>query len=231
MENIELNIANEGKNYVNPKVLVASLEEIMEMNFEDLKSSVDKVRVSVTLENIMGYLNQAFDLQTAYPVREVAVCIKEERCMDAPQILRYFKTYISIVKNKTQTLLGIIEKINEKDFGEIKEYMDTLDLSFDEEGYILNSDVERLVKPTIYNLRNLHNKERKANTLNTYLTSRVRHFSREVLYPDRSLQLYSFDNEKYFDCGAGYVPLTTKQKEELEQNKQQKVKTLININN
>lgn len=222
--NLTENRKDQELKYIDPKAIITALERITGKNLEDLKTSVNEIGVTITLQEVNSYLDRVFNEQQMYPESEIMGVIKGERYAQAPDILEYLKRYINIVKTKSQTLLELIGKLSIKDLDSVKEYIDELDLSFDEEKNILSSDVERLIAPTIYNLTDLHNKVDESNAMGTYLTTRMPYGSSyECLYPSSSLQVKSLDNEEY----GGYVPLTENQKQKIQQKDKDTIKTFV----
>jgi len=85
--------------------------------------------------------------------------------------LRYFKDCFKIYKEKCLKLCSIIDMLR----GAIKtdrELLKSLDISYNAD-YVSREDVERIVKPLIYNFSKAIETYYKANNLNTYLTTTI----------------------------------------------------------
>lgn len=100
----------------------------------------------------------------------------------------------------------------------IQDLITELDIQLDANGNISKEDIIRLITPTVYNIESLNKKVSKANDLSTYLTFKMsKHslykdgWSEEEIYPSSLLQIKNLYNDH------GFVPLSSKQKTELDQ--------------
>lgn len=117
-----------------------------------------------------------------------------------PYSLQYFKTYTSILKEKCQTLLSVLDDIDKCESGKLtkeaeQRFLD-LDFHINSAGNIYFKDAERLAGAIIYNVRDLRKKIEAGNNLETYLIfkeSRHRIMKDDIwerdLYPNKKIQI------------------------------------------
>lgn len=114
--------------------------------------------------------------------------------------LQYFKTYTFILREKCQTLLSVLNDIenskSEELSEEAKQRILDLDFHINEEGNIYFKDAERLADAIIYNIKDLRKKLQAGNNPETYLTfkeSRHNLMKDDVwesdIYPSRKIQI------------------------------------------
>lgn len=148
--------------------------------------------------------------------------------------LEYFKIYTSILKEKCKTLFEIIEDLFKISKGTITEeglnWMRDLDISVNDEGTVSYEDAGRIVNVVVYNVRDLYEKNRQGNNLETYLTFKEsRHrldkdgmFECEI-YPRKEIQIKNLD----YDCCRGLLDLSERQKEELMEERLENISRMI----
>ena len=136
-----------------------------------------------------------------------------------PYTLYYYKKTINQLKRRCFKFVKLIESIVNKDTN--KEVLKRYDITIDNEGRILSSDIMRIINPFLYNLRTLIDKTVEANELDTYIYHKINKqileiegIKEEDLYPLDELQP-SDSNYIPLDIN-GYIPYTNKQKIEKE---------------
>lgn len=232
------------KKYYDSKFIISILEDILGKPINEIKKEVNANQIIVTREQIEKYLEQKFieedpklkkRIESPRPKRsknitewtkqdienssqEFADDISAARYCFKPYTLEYFNRYISIVRNKVNILLSLIEKIGNKDIQPIQELLTKLDIVLDENGNILKSDIIRLITPTVYNINNLDEKITRANDLSTYLTFKMsKHygFSEGGAYPNQSIQINSLEH----DYIQGNIRLSENQRKALKEER------------
>ena len=238
---------NESENkYYDSKIIISILEDILGKTINEIKKEVNDNQVVVTREQIEKYLEQKFieedpelkkRIESQRPKRssnigewtkqdiedssqEFADNLNAVRYYFEPYTLEYFNKYTTIVRNKANLLLNLIEKIGNKDIQPIQELLTELDIVLDENGNILKSDIIRLITPTIYNINALNEKLTKANDLSTYLTLKMSKDSlykndvfESEIYPSQSIQAKSL----YYDHFQDNVKLSENQRKTLKE--------------
>ena len=154
-----------------------------------------------------------------------------------PDSLEYFKKYVSILKEKCETLIDIMSDLDKCKSGQIdEEGMDRLlDLDFhlSENGEIHFNDANRLADAIIHNVKDLYEKVNLGNNCETYLTFKdSRHqlmkddmfgYSR---YPRKEVQI----KDLYYANRKEFIALSKKQEKELEEGRLEDIeKRLANI--
>ena len=131
-----------------------------------------------------------------------------------PYMMYYYKKTINLLKRKCFKFIKLIESIVNKDAKE--EDLINYDISIDKDGNILSTDIQRIIKPFVYNLYLLINKTIEANELDSYINHKINlnnllrdGITEEDLYPSEELQSDSFG--LYKDENA-YIPYTDKQR-------------------
>ena len=248
MKNLNLEAYfNEKENkYYKPIYLLNILEDICGKTFDDIKKEIDENKIVVTREQIEKYLEQKLieedpelkeRIENPKPKRtsnitkwtkqdiedssqEFVDGLSIQRYRFEPFTLEYYNKYTTIIRNKVNLLLNIIEKVSSKDIETIQDMLTSLDIVLDENGSILKSDIIRLIPPTIYNINELNATILKANDLDTYLTFKMsKHFlyregfSENEIYPAQSIQIKNL----YYDYLPGNVRLSENQKKILEE--------------
>lgn len=139
-----------------------------------------------------------------------------------PFSYKYFKIYIVILKRKLMSLIEIYNNllmINEKKEvpSEFFLKLNELDITIDESGNILYSDIRRIVDTIIYNFNDLCEMLEKANDINTYLNFkeyyRIKTMQGE-LFPSEEVQILNFEYSELME----FIPLTEKQRKLLIEN-------------
>lgn len=238
--------------FVAPSVLISLLEDLMNMSIDELKKIVNEAEVNVTEDEIKKYLSDVFSKenpelksriekrskQEKRPVNLIKLTAEDiknsaENFIDElnsykytfkPYTLEYFKKYISIVKRKSQLLLHLIEKIGKKQFFEVQEEIQILDIQLDEKGNIFCGDIIRLIKPTKYNIDDLKEKVSIANDLQTYSSDRLYKYNTSS-FPELALQ----SNNLYNDGIKGNVPLSKNQRDEISEEEDRRIANTAKI--
>ena len=240
-------IENENK-YYDPKVIISILEDFLGKPIDEIKKDVNDNQIVVTKEQIENYLEQKFieedpelkkRIESPRPKQDIEDSSQEfvddisvgRYCFE-PYTLEYFNKYTTIVRNKANLLLNLIEKIGNKDSQTIQEMLTDLDITLDENGNILKSDIIRLITPTVYNINDLNEILLKANDLSTYLTFKMsKHslyrngLSEGEIYPTQSIQI----KDLYHDYIKGNVSLSENQKSVLREQQSRSSKKLVKM--
>lgn len=239
---------NKEEKYYDPKYITTFLEEVLGFDMESVKTMVNNSRVKVNEEEIRDFLDKKFGEEnpelkkriesrrttnrsgmksTEEATQEFADDLESSRYSFDPYTLKYFKTYSGIIRDKSNALLGLIERIGNGHAGDIMDELDELDINFNEDGRISKTDIMRLVTPAVHNIRTLDDKVRQANDLSTYLTFKMsldsiykNGWSENEVYPSPELQLRNLE----YASLPGYVPLTDRQREEIERESQSYLK-------
>ena len=185
-------VEEENNIYLNPQIMIAILNKYLEREFEEEKNFISKMHV--------------FDLKEAIEISSRIHSLTPEE----------IENYISILQNKCLLLLEIIDKIAKKDTNSIKEYITTLDIKLDENNNIYYKDIKRLIVPTLYNIKCLHQKLNDLKMRKINILEKNNHHGMNNIYPDSSLQLNRLDCPNR----AGYIPLSTKQIRQLKEQNQ-----------
>ncbi len=222
------------------------------MSFEGIEEFVNTCEISITENEIREFLDKKMDeeeptlrkeLEKPYkPIssnpldwteedihreaRAFGTAILKSRYRFEPYSLQYFKTYISILKEKCNTLFEILEdlaKIKEDTISE-EGWNRIVDLDFhiNEYGDIYTTDVVRLADAIIYNVKDLYDKITKGNNPETYLTFKESKHNmakdgifESELYPRKEVQIkdlaYGFCKE--------FIALSEDQVENLKQKR------------
>ena len=209
--------------YVDSNTMIKLLEEEYNMSISELVKSINSYDITITEEEIKKYLNK--ELEKELYLRKLdnpkggGERFMHNLILDEyeynPYTMEYYKKYIDILKKKSLSLIDIILDIST---GKIdSKILEDLDIQMDN-NLILNSDLNRLLKPTIYNIDKLREMIAKGNKLKTYKEGKIvnpieRGISEEELYPSVELQIKNLD---LYYHSEGYVKLTNSQKEKLE---------------
>lgn len=227
------------------KMIVEELK--LSMTFEEIRELVSRCEVILTEDKIKEFLEQKRRIR--YPNLEKAIKnykpiptnltevtiedIKKQaenfgnialyrRYHLESYTLHYFKTYISILKEKCKTLFDIFDDLEELKKGIISKEGRTrfndLDFHFNSYGDVYIEDLERLGNPIIYNVKKLYDKTMQANNPETYETFKM---SKQRLkckgafesdfYPSKEVQI----KELHYASEPEFIALSKKQKEEL----------------
>lgn len=232
--------------YCDSILIIKILEDIMSKSFTCIKNDVTQCNVFVDSNQIEEYLNKKFEIENLElrqriegekpkkvrsinfdqvnleyirnSSQEFIDGLEAQRYAFSPYTLEYFKTYVSILKRKISRLLDLMEKIAYKDSKSIQQLLDNLDIKLDDAGNILKSDIIRLIKPTIYNIKALCEQVNKANDLSTYLTFKMTKHSlcrdgidESEIYPNEALQVKNL----LCDNSNGCIPLSENQEEKI----------------
>ena len=223
---------DEEDRYYNHTYLAFILSSIFDMPFEAIIEDSQYLQMTVTPEQITIYLNTVFKLHeeeiskkadedtttsegTKKQTKRWMLSYYKDKCTLEQYTFDYYKKYIEILRTKVGRLLTIIAGISRGDIAGIKEELEKLDIVLDENGNILRSDIERLVVPTVENIRKLESKVEEANDFSSYFDKkREKHlgFSEDEIYPLPDLQ----EPLRMFNHSSEYVMLSKRQKEKLE---------------
>lgn len=264
MQDLNLdNYFDNGENsFYDSMVIITILEDILGKSIVEIKEDVNAKQIIVTKEQIEEYLEKKFieedpelkkRIDNPKPKRSSNIAkwtgkdiedasqkfvdsISVTRYIFEPYSLKYFNKYTTIVRNKINMLLNIIEQIGVKNIQSIQNILIDLDIALDESGNISKNDIIRLIIPTVYNINELNAKLEKANDLSTYLSFKEsKHslmrdgISESEIYPSQSLQI----KDLWYDHIQGYVRLSENQRKELEEQQRRSskkfAKMLLNL--
>lgn len=189
------------------------------------KMIVDELNLSMTYQEIRGFVNNCEILLTEEEIKAFLDKRMNERNLDLRResgvgaSIQYFKTYISILKEKCKTLFDIVDDLNKVRGWDISEggWKRLVDLDFHLNGEcnIYYLDVERLVDAIVYNVKDLYDKVNQGNSLETYLNFRVKRSDGEVteddLYPRKEVQV----KDLYYNSFPEFIALSGRQREGL----------------
>lgn len=244
--NYETYFQDNQNKYYDSKVIISILEDILGKPIHETKKHIEENKIIVTKEQIKEYLEKKFieenpelkkrlespkrkkssnpTLWTEQDIKATSQNFVDNlsaiRYYFEPYTLEYFNRYTTIVRNKIELLLEIIEKIGAKDITSIQDVLSDLDVLLDENGNILKSDIIRLITPTVYNINDLNEKIAKANDLSTYLTFKMSKdslyrngCSESEIYPPESIQVKNI----CYDYVQGNVCLSDNQRKQIEE--------------
>mgnify|MGYP003291241839 CR=1 FL=1 len=258
--NLEKYFENTEIKHYDSKILITILEDILGKDIDTVKIELDELRIVVSAEQIVEYLNNKFEdeepevkarLENPKPSKPLSDKIEFNKILiedieESKQgfadrltaarygfdsyTLNYFNKYSNIVRNKAKKILGIIEKIANKDYSTIADLIIEYDIQLDENGNISKEDIIRLIPPFVHNYNSLVEKVNAANNLETYLTFKLsKHslyrggWSEGELYPTSSIQSKSL----YYDDMKGNIPLSRNQRKTLQEEQSKANKKFI----
>lgn len=239
--------------YYDAKIMITILEDIMGKPIEEIRQDVNNKQITVTRRQIENYLERRFAEEEpelkeriSKPINrrskyianfdeqniQVLEALEFKDTITAlkyqfePYTLEYFDKYTTIVRNKINLLLDIINKIIIKDTTSIQETLTDLDIMLDQNGDILRDDIIRLIIPIIYNMNELDAKVSQGNNLETYLNYKMSEsalardgISENELYPTKKIQIKSLT-----DGHTGNIPLSKHQKNKLKKRLKKSMK-------
>lgn len=229
----ELKLANV-EEFVNGASITISEDEIKE--FLDKKMDEEqpnlkqKLKEEMKTSSIITFTSDAEENQ-----RKIDASIEKMKDMATasryyfePYSLQYFKTYISILKEKCQTLCSVLNDISrcksEELSEEAQQRLNDLDFHINSKGNIHFKDAERLADAIIYNVKDLCEKVQAGNNLETYLTFKESKHQlmkdgvwESEIYPSKQIQI----RDRHHSHMQQFIALseaqqTQVQKEELE---------------
>ncbi len=244
---------NDDGNFIQPHVIGMMLFD--ELKLSKVEEFVNGASITITEDEIKEFLDKKFEEENPELKKRMetprkstgiinlgkasvdAIISSTERFKDKleagryyfePYSLQYFKTYTSILKEKCQTLLSVLNDINKCKSETLSEDAEQrlLDLDFhiNSNGNIYFKDAERLADAIIYNVKNLCEKVQVGNNPETYLTFKEsKHalmrdgvFESEI-YPSKKIQI----RDRHHANMPEFIALseaqqTQVQKEELE---------------
>ncbi len=247
---------NDDGNFIQPHVI--SMMIFDELKLQNIKEFVNEANITIIEDEIKDFLGKKMDeeqpglkqrleeeMKTSSIITFTSNEEENKRKIDAstkkmmdmatasryyfePYSLQYFRTYTSILKEKCQTLLSVLDDINkcksQKLSEEAEQRLLELDFHINSDGNIYFKDAERLAAAIIYNVSDLREKIQVGNNLETYLTfkeSRHRLMKDDIweseIYPIREIQ----KKDRYCAYMPQFIALsedqqTQVQKEELE---------------
>lgn len=159
-------------------------------------------------------------------VRKMRAMTTASRYYFEPYSLQYFKNYVSILKEKCRTLFDILDDIGRIRTEEITEeqWKRIIDLDFhiNENGDIYYADADRLLDAVVHNVKDLYNKIKQGNNLETYLTFKESKHSllkddvfESEIYPRKEVQI----KDLHYACSSEFIALSDQQQKELEKER------------
>ena len=240
--------------YIDSKVMLKVLEDNYEKDISEIKREIATADLLLTEDKVKDFLDKRFqkddkELYDWYqsekknPVVNVMEISAEEAAngfinrMKASKYsynchtLEHYNRFISVLKEKSFLLINLIDKISSNSVGDNEEKLiDKLDIDTID-GRIKKTDVERLLKPAIYNYNWLRKIVKEGNDLETYLYVKIdpAHDAMYPKIPDRDLQ----KSTAFYDINGcdGYVELTEKQKKKEEERFEEGAKELAKMIN
>lgn len=223
---------DEEDKYYNHTYLAFILSSIFDMPFDAIIEDSQYLQMTVTPEQITNYLNRVYQLHeegflkkteddttTSEGIKKQTkrwmLSYYKDKCTLEQYTYDYYKKYIDILRTKVGRLLTIVAGISRGDIAVIKDELEKLDIVLDENGNILRGDIERLVVPTVENIRKLKSKVEEANDFSSYFDKKKeKHlgFSEDEIYPLPDLQ----EPLRMFNHSSEYVMLSKRQKEQLD---------------
>lgn len=236
--------------YIQPIDIIIMLKNELHFSyysFDDLKKFVSTCSITLKEDEIKCFLREKMDeenptlradLQNSkvqskslYKTEDdieiegknFFIKLLQARYQFEPYLLIYFKTYVSILKDKCTALFDVLEDLRwiEKGYSERAwRRFDDLDFHVKYDGSIHYADAVRLANAMIYNINDLHQKVMQGNDFQTYLTFKEaphrlissQIFEREI-YPKKEIQIKDLN---YADSPQ-FIALSEKQKAELWQ--------------
>lgn len=225
-------------------------------SYNEIKKFCKNAQINLTDEEIKKYLNQKFiknDLELKCRLAQLPVQKTHDRLAALKYsydsyTLFYFKTYVTILKDKIEELFEMIDTMQEiaaaavvlrtyedrKKLKKLNEQLVEYDIHINENNEIYFEDLLRIIKPLIYNIQLLKEMVEKGNNLETYFIFKLSldsiHRSgleEKDYYPVKELQIKNLDLNEY----EGYIPLSDEQKRKLkeeENNYQEHVLHILN---
>lgn len=188
------------------QILTYIIEDKTKKTFEQLRKEIDNCNVYLTRAQIEDFLTEQKKKNTK------SLTAKKHNIN--PYTLKFFRRYINTLKGKTLALLNLIEKLGKKELESIEELINKLDITIIDKEFISCEDIERIIFPTIYNILDIFEKNKAANTPETYLTFTDplniiinKGGCERDLYPSQELQI-NYVAQNYI---PGYVPLSQNQ--------------------
>lgn len=244
---------NNDGNFIEPHVIGMMVFD--ELKLPRIEEFVNGANITITEDEIKEFLDKKFEEENPELIKRMetprkstgiinlckasvdAIITSTERLKDEleagryyfePYSLKYYKEYISILKEKLQTLFAVLNDIkkckSEKISEEAEKRLIDLDFHINSKGNIYFKDAERLADAIIYNVNDLREKVQAGNNLETYLAFKESEHSLMKddvwpceIYPRKEIQV----KDRYYAHRPGFIALseeqqTQVQKEELE---------------
>lgn len=269
MKNIEIkdySVFCDEENFISPLVIArVIISSVGFYSFHELYRICRKAHVDLTDDEIKRFLDSR--IKAEYPELEQRMenykgeakpSTKEraQHTMDLlflsgriyePYTLKYFKRYISILKNKCSILFEIFDSIskiylgvmdfsngNDMDaFLRLEGYLKKYDIYMREDGMLYYEDFLRLIDPFVFNVTKLLEMLKEANDLSTYLNFSISldsiyrsGLNESDMYPSEELQ----DSHIETLNSDGYIVLSKRQearKDEMDRRASQYFLNLI----
>lgn len=155
-------ILGEKAYYVDPVIICSIVvdELDLKMSYNEIKKFVNEAKITITQEEINDYLKKEKEE------------INDNYYADL-YFLRYYKNYISILKEKCNIIFEIIDNlmnlnINNEDQKKLKRLLD-INLHIDNYGNIYYEDAEKIINFLIMNIKKIYNKVNMGNDPKIYL--------------------------------------------------------------
>ncbi len=184
--NLEERYALYGENgyYIRPYIICTALvdELKLSMSYEEIKEFIKTANITLTSEQIKTFLTNEINkeqLELKEPLEEENkekgkdMVVVSGYCFE-PYSLQYFKTYVSILKEKCKSLFAILDNLeqisSEKMTEEQWQTILNLDFHINENGDIYFADAVSLLDAMVYAVRDLHDRVMQGNDPKTYIT-------------------------------------------------------------
>ena len=238
--------------YNDPSMIINILEERLGLKYESIIKIINDANVNIKERDVKRFLDNKYmeshpDARSRLEKLNAKLSNRRKGSIDEfserfslyldfdkykfePYTLKYFVNYITILKNKCNDIIKIIDGLVD---GTIPKFiLEDLDINLNYDNCILLSDINRLIEPLIYNYELLLDYVKRANNFNTYLDYKIsldtvykNGLSEVELYPSEELQnsLYEFNGED------GYIPYTEKQKKLIRKRENEMITSMCDI--
>lgn len=210
-----------------PKILIEKLH--LAESYKDLKNKVESSSIALSIDDINSYFKRLnckekilLDNQ-----EEIDALIRSDfkSCYDYKEIsLKYFQTYVDILKRRTLKILYLIEKIIcYKNVGVLKledmDMLNELDIKIDKKRNIYYHDMMRLLSALCENINDLFDMVIRSNDITSYLTDNLTITERKKivegnLFPSFELQIKDLNVDD-----RGFIALSINQVKQLSDEK------------
>lgn len=223
--------------YIIPHLIVKKLKDSLhiDLTYEYIKQIVMNSKINITEKDIDNHLEEIRkETDGKYnnkPLEEMIFTNLNEAENFKSEHLNYYKTYLSILKQKITLMLILIDGLMQmnKDDDTIC-LIEKLDIELYYNGYVSQDDITRVINALCENIIDLLNILNKANTLTTYSQPHTAKFKRAVdvkNLPSTDLQV----KDIYTTDGKGYIRLSKRQYDELMKNETSNFQRVIEMIN